>query len=589
MQLTWVDLTAFLGFLVVVVAVSLYASRREKSGEDYFLAGRKLTWWLIGFSLIASNISTEHFVGMAGSAFGSFGLAVASYEWIAVITLVIVAWWLLPKFLRAGIYTMPEFLEYRYNKETRTIMSVYLMALTVIAVLVTVLYSGSRGLDGVFGFSGMLEARYSLSPEQAQLWAMWGGAWLIGIVAGIYTIYGGLKAVVWSDLLQGSALMLGGAIVLYLGLKYVGGGSLGDEGGVAGGNLIDGWQSFRASNADKLHTIKPASDPDMPWTIMIVGIWIPNFFYWGMNQFITQRTLGARSLADGQKGIFLACIMKLIIPFIIVVPGIIAFQTFGDQILAQAAGDQAKAGELAYPFLIRQIMPPMLRGVMLAALAGAVMSTFNSGINSASTLFTIDVYSKYIRPRATALGQVKAGRIATAVIAVVACLLAPLPGRFEGVFNYIQEIWGFISPAIVAVFFFGLFLRKAPAVSGKVSLLLGPALYALFRVPGWIMADRGYAIGDGGDVIRAMGDASPELITGPLATLFAFTQITYLHHMSIILGVLFVVMLVMSIVNPRTETTTLPQAKIDLTPHPRRYLYGGMILAATVALYILFW
>lgn len=298
---------------------------------------------------------------------------------------------------------MPEFLEYRYNKETRTIMSVYLMALTVIAVLVTVLYSGSRGLDGVFGFSGMLEARYSLPPEQAQLWAMWGGAWLIGIVAGIYTIYGGLKAVVWSDLLQGSALMLGGAIVLYLGLKYVGGGELGGDGGVAGGNLLDGWQNFRASNTDKLHTIKPASDPDMPWTIMIVGIWIPNFFYWGMNQFITQRTLGARSLADGQKGIFLACIMKLIIPFIIVVPGIIAFQTFGDQIIAQAAGDQAKAGELAYPFLIRQIMPPMLRGVMLAALAG---------------------------------------RIATAVIAVAACLLAPLPGRFEGVFNYIQEIWG---------------------------------------------------------------------------------------------------------------------------------------------------
>ncbi len=588
MQLTPLDLATFIGFLVVVVGVSLYASRRERSGEDYFLAGRKLTWWLIGFSLIASNISTEHFVGMAGSAFGSFGLAVASYEWIAAITLVVVALWLLPLFLKAGIYTMPEFLERRYTTGTRTTMSVYLLVLTVVAVLVTVLYSGSRGLDGVFDFSGMLERRFDLAPEKADFWAMWGGAWLIGIVAGVYTIYGGLKAVVWSDLLQGAALMLGGAIVLYLGLKLVGGGELIKDGGVAGGSVIDGWKNFSTTNADKLHTLKPASDKDMPWTIMIVGIWIPNFFYWGMNQFITQRTLGARSLADGQKGIFLACVMKLIIPFIIVVPGIIAFQAFGTEILASAGGDQGKAGELAYPYLIRNIMPPVLRGVMLAALAGAVMSTFNSGINSASTLFTVDLYGKLVNRGATAREQVRVGRITTAVIALVACLLAPLPGRFEGVFNYIQEIWGFISPAIVAAFFFGAILRKAPAVAGLVALLVGPVIYALFRVPGWIMTGLGYSLDGEGRAVYAAENGSTQLVSGLAKHLYEFTQITYLHHMSITLGILFVVMLAMRLLAPRTVAATREEALVDLTPYRHRYLVGGAIFLATVALYVVF-
>jgi SSS family solute:Na+ symporter len=598
-QLGFIDIATFILFIVVVVAVSLYASRKEDSSEDYFLAGRKLTWWLIGFSLIASNISTEHFVGMAGSAFGSFGLAVASYEWIAAITLVIVAWWLLPKFLKAGIYTMPQFLEYRYNESSRTIMSVYLMVLTVIAVLVTVLYSGSRGLDGVFNFSGMVANWLNLPVDstdpvvqqeaiaKARFIATWGGAWLIGIIAAAYTIYGGLKAVVWSDLIQGAALMLGGAIVLYFGLKLLGGGTLLENGGVSGGDIAQGWSSFKAANADKLHTMKPADDPELPWTAMLLGIWIPNFFYWGLNQFITQRTLGARSLADGQRGIFLACVMKLIIPFIIVIPGIIAFQKFGAEILANAGGDEAKAGELAYPYLIREIMPPMLRGVMLAALAGAVMSTFNSGINSAATLFTVDVWQKFFKPEATAKQQVKVGRITTALIALAACLMAPLPGLFQGVFNYIQEIWGFISPAIVAAFFFGLLLPRAPRITGQIALLVGPLVYSIFRIPGWIMKGMGYFIGEEDAVLR--GGTDPQVVEGASAALFKFTQMPYLHHMAFTLIILFVIMLVMSLVKPRRDPLTMPESNIDLRPDPLRYVFGGLILAATVVLYIIFW
>jgi solute:Na+ symporter, SSS family len=577
MYLGWIDIIIFVGFMGFVVTVSLWAGRRERGSEDYFLAGRGLVWPLIGFSLIASNISTEHFVGMAGQAFTEVGFAIASYEWIAAITLVVVALWLLPKFLKAGIYTMPQFLEFRYDSAARTTMSIYLLVLTIVAVLVTVLYSGSRGLDGVFGFSQMLVDRLGMTPRAAVFWATWGGAWCIGIIAATYTIYGGLKAVVWSDLIQGGALLLGGAIVLFLGLRLLGDGS-----------IFIGWSTFVAENPERLHTMKPASDPHMPWTIMIVGIWIPNFFYWGMNQFITQRTLGARSLAEAQKGVFLACAMKLAIPFIIVVPGIIAFQLFGEQILARAGGDAARAGELAYPFLIREIMPPVLRGVMLAALAGAVMSTFNSGINSASTLFTVDIYDRFIKPGSTPKDQVRVGRISTGLIALAACLMAPLPGLFAGVFNYIQEIWGFISPAIVTVFFFGILVPRAPAACGRAALWIGPAIYALFRVPGWIMSAAGYRTTEAG-VVRVIADGQTEPVSGAVASIYQFTQITFLHHMSITLGLLCVLLIVMTVMWPLSQPKEMPVSNVNVTPHPLRFVFGGGIVVATVALYLLFW
>ncbi|WP_272481688.1 SLC5 family protein [Rhodothermus marinus] len=282
-----VDLIAFVGFIAFVIGFSLYASRKEETGEDYFLAGRGLTWWLIGFSLIASNISTEHFVGMAGRGF-ELGLAIASYEWMAAVTLVIVAFFFLPKFLRAGIYTMPEYLEYRYNTTARTIMATFMMLAYVFVALATVLYSGALALEAIFGLDTVL------------------GIWLIGLLAGFYTVYGGLKAVVWTDLLQGAALLLGGLLVTVLGFQALGG--------------VD---VFFAQAGDKLHTVLPWDHPEMPWVaVFIGGLWIPNLFYWGLNQFITQRTLGARSLEEGQKGIMLAALLKLLIPFIIVFPGI---------------------------------------------------------------------------------------------------------------------------------------------------------------------------------------------------------------------------------------------------------------------------
>ena len=595
MELTLFDVAAFVGFIGAVVAVSLYASRKEDTSEDYFLAGRRLTWWLIGFSLIASNISTEHFVGMAGQAFGRVGLAIASYEWMSAITLVIVAWWLLPKFLRVGIYTMPEFLEYRYDGTTRTIMASYLMASYVVALLATVLYSGAQGLNGVFGFPEMIAERFNLDIKTATSVATLAGIWTIGIVAAVYTIYGGLKAVVWSDLLQGGALLLGGALMLYFGLKLTGGGELGEQGGVIGGSLLEGWRTFCDTNADKLHVVLPWNDPEVPWLAVFVGgLWIPNLFYWGLNQFITQRTLGARSLAEGQRGIFLACAFKLIIPFIIVVPGIMAFQMFGGEVLAKVGGDVAKAGEQAYPYMIARIMPAFLRGVMLAALAGAVMSTFNSGINSASTIFTIDIYSKYVNRGATARQQVRVGRIATALIALFACLIAPLPGKFEGVFNYIQEIWGFISPGIVAAFLIGLLLKRAPALAGKTALILGPILYTCSRVPKWIM-EGVYDFklleveGQASQVVRELADGHSQVVEGFAALYYRFCALAFLHHMAIVFVILALVMGVITIVKPRTEPIKYPTSKIDTTVPASSYVLGTLVILIAAALYAIFW
>ena len=508
MTLTLWDGIAFFGFLAAVIGISLYHGRKEDTSEDYFLAGRNLTWWLIGFSLIASNISTEHFIGMAGSGFGVAGLAIASYEWIAAISLVVVGFWLLPLFLRLGIFTMPEFLEHRFGNPARTIMALYLMTAYVVVAIAGVLYSGALGLQTIFGLDMRL------------------GIWLIGLIAGAYTVYGGLKAVVWSDLLQGGALLLGGLVVTAIGLSRVGG--LG---------------SFLETNSDKLHMVLPADHPELPWTALLVGIWIPNFFYWGFNQFITQRTLGARSLAAGQRGVVFAAALKLLIPFIVVFPGIIAFQLYGSGL---ADGDQA------YPVLIRDLLPTGLRGVMFAALFGAIMSSLDSMLNSASTLFTMDLYKRHFRPNADTHRIVTVGRIATAVFVVLGCLLAPLPGQFEGVYAYMQLVWGFISPPITAVFVWGLVVRRAPLSAAVAGLLVGPIAYGLLN--------------------------------------WQLPQIAFLNHMAITFGLVLAVMVVFTFARPLAAPVTFTTASdIDLTPSKGAKVGGIVVVAVTVLLYIVFW
>jgi SSS family solute:Na+ symporter len=508
MEFSTFDIVAFVAFIGMVVAVSLYAGRKEDSDEDYFLAGRKLSWWLIGFSLIASNISTEHFVGMAGRGY-ELGLAIASYEWMAAVTLVVVALFFLPRFLRSGIYTIPEFLEHRYSVGARTLMAFMLMFAYVFVALASVLYSGALALEQIFDLNLTLSI------------------WLIGGIAGLYTVYGGLKAVVWSDLIQGIALLLGGILITVLAF-----------------NAIGGWDAFVAASGDKLHVVLPWNHNEMPWVaVFIGGLWIPNLFYWGLNQFITQRTLGAKSLAEGQKGIFLAAGIKLFIPFIIIFPGIIAAELYASEI------GQADA---AYPILMKNLLPAGLKGVMFAALFGAVLSSLDSMLNSASTIFTMDLFKRHLRPDAPPRKLVRTGRMATAVFVIIGCMWAPIISSFDGVFNYMQMIWGFISPGIVIAFLFGLISKRTPPLAAIGGMVLGFPVYGLLL---WLLP-----------------------------------EVAFLHHMMFTGIILALFMGTVRLLKPLAEPVVLPESGlVNLDPNPSAKLWGGLVILATAILYIIFW
>ena len=309
------DILVFIVFVAAVVSVGLLKSRNEKTGEDYFLAGRGLSWWLIGFSLIAANISTEQFVGMSGNAASHVGIAIASYEWMAAITLVIVAFCFLPYFLRAGIYTIPEFMEYRYEGTARTIMAVETI-LIYLVLLGSVTYSGALTISTLAAKMG-----YNVSLLQGSL--------VIGFIAMVYVTTGGLKACAWADLIQGSALIVGGGFVMWFAFDKLGKatdlGMIADikTGAVVIKQMAEGTGAvdrFFELNKVCMNMFLPATDKVLPWTALMLGLWIPNFYYWGLNQYITQRTLGSVSLSQGQKGIVFAAFLKLIIPFVIVVP-----------------------------------------------------------------------------------------------------------------------------------------------------------------------------------------------------------------------------------------------------------------------------
>ena len=512
MSLSFLDIALFLAFFIVAVGTSIYKSRKEETGEDFFLAGRGLSWPLIGLSLIAANISTEHFVGMSGQGAGIAGMAVASYEWMAAITLVFVALFFLPKFLQSGIYTIPEYLEYRYNSIARAIMAFYTMVIYVFVTIAAVVYSGGLTLNTIFDMN------------------LVHGVWLIGGIAALYATWGGLKAVAWADLFQGSALIIGGIITMVFGFIAVG-----------------GVGSFFSTNADKLHMILPREHSVIPWTALVIGLWIPNFYYWGLNQFITQRTLAAKSLREGQLGIIFAACLKLIIPFIIIFPGIMAAQLYSDQLSATT--------DAAYPLLIRNLIPAGLRGFIFAAISGAVISSLASMLNSASTIFTMDLYQRHIKKDVAPRTLVTVGRTATIIFVCIGCILAPQLGaeRFRGIFNYIQEFQGFISPGILAAFIFGLFSKRTPASAGITALVGSVPVYGILY---WLFSDR----------------------------------MAFLNRMAITFVFLMVVMAVITVFYPLSEPKTMPvQKSFNMQRTPSIVFMGSAVIAVTILLYIIFW
>ncbi|MBR5875305.1 MAG: sodium/solute symporter [Akkermansia sp.] len=658
--------------------------KAEKGAADYFLAGRGLTWWLVGFSLLAANISTEQFVGMSGQAADWLGLAIAGYEWLAAIVLVIVAFTFLPMLLKRGVFTIPQFLEERYNGISRVTMAMVNLLILVGVPTATVIYAGANVISVYFDME------------------LWASCLIIAGAATVYVYIGGLKACAWTDLIWGAALIVGGGVVAYFAIMTLGGmepaqlqpvvetatvasNATVDTMTTTGSQFMDGLARMTELNAGdansavngiggKLHMMREANDPVMPWSVYLLGLWIPNFFYWGLNQYIMQRTLASKSLEEGQLGVVFAAFLKLLIPFVVIIPGILAYNLFRDDLAAKAddnnakvvkaAEDTAKAekkeviyniapsllmradqqqnaiarleknmavvgatdekkaeltaltteltaidatkvenrtkvselanaitkleGEVtkearantdkyvvstgltayhydsAFATLLRKLLPGTgWAWFVLAALFGAVVSSLASMLNSASTLFTMDLYgkAKEVMGKPASPQQLLAvGKIGVLGCAVIATVIAPFLDNpaFGGIFTFIQEFQGFLSPGVLAVFLFGFFVPKCPRIFGWLGILLGAVFYASFK---WV------------EILGA-------------------TDQSFLNRMGFSFIAVCVVGLILTIVNhvKGGEAVVLTdKGIIEMKTSTRAKVFGWAVIAMTIALYIIFW
>ena len=445
-------------------------------------------------------------------------MAVSAWQLMGALFIVLISFTLLPRFLRAGIYTMPEFLEYRFNALARGIMAAVTVVIYVGVLITAVLYTGAVALDTLLGIDRGV------------------GVWIIGAIGTLYAASGGLKAIAYADLIQGVTLLVGGLVVFFLGL-----------------NAVGGWGAFTTENADKLHMVLPADHPDLPWTSVVFGMWIVMIYYCGLNQFIVQRNLAAKTLRDGQLGMIFAGGLWLLVPFAIVMPGIMAAQLY----------DLGGQHDAAYPTLIRELAGPGVRGFLFAAIAGAVVSSLASMLNSAATVATIDVYQRLFAPDASEHRLVVFGRALTVVFVVLGCLTAPL--LTDGVFQFIQQFQGFIWPGVVAAFLGAFLLPRAPAVAGVVVLLLGPVLYALFQT------------------LTRQG-----LFAGILDE--ARFEMHFLMQVLASFGILFAIMVLLTILRPLPRPVTLPvREEMNLKTEPVVYIAGAAVIGGVAAFFIIFW
>ncbi len=468
----FLDYLIFICYAVLILGVGLWVSRdkkgHQKNAEDYFLASKSLPWWAIGASLIAANISAEQFIGMSGSGF-ALGLAIASYEWMAAITLIIVGKYFLPIFIEKGLYTIPEFVEKRFSTNLKTILAVFWIALYVFVNLTTVLFLGALALETIMGID------------------LWYGVLGLALFAAAYSLYGGLSAVAWTDVIQVVFLILGGLVTTYLALNTVSGGE----------GVIEGIKTVYDAAPDRFAMILDESNAyyqDLPGIAVIVGgLWVANLYYWGFNQYIIQRTLAAKSLKESQKGILFAAFLKLLIPVIVVVPGIAAYVMVNDPEIMAKLGDVAQhnlpsleQADKAYPWLL-QFLPVGLKGLAFAALAAAIVSSLASMLNSTSTIFTMDIYKQYFNKNANDKLTVNVGRISAFVALIIASLIAPQMDGLDQVFQYIQEYTGVVSPGILAVFMLGLFWKKTTNKAAIIGALASIPIAMYFKVApkGW--------------------------------------------------------------------------------------------------------
>lgn len=443
--LTALDISAVLLYALVIFGIGLYFSRKTDDGEDYFLAGRSLTWGLIGISLVASNLSSSSMIGMAGEAYGGIGLAVYNYEWMAVLVLIVFVLFFLPFYLKSGIYTMPEFLEKRFDGRSRVYFSAISIFLSVVVDTAAALFAGALVVELVY-------------PD----FPLWGTMTILALVAGAYTIAGGLKAVVYTDAIQGTLLLLGATAVAILAWNEIGG-------------FESGWAAVQQATAGDDHALSLVHPLDvengMPWLGLITGVFLLGFYFWTTNQFMVQRVLGAKDLDHGRWGALFGGLLKLPILFIMVMPG-----TF-----ARVLYPNIERADQVFPTLLFDLLPGGIRALVLTAMLAAIMSSVDSTLNAASTLVTMD-FIKRKRPDTSPQALVRIGRIVTFVCMVFAIAWSPVIIGFDTLWEYLQTTLAYVAPPALALFFLGVFWKRATATGAIAGMASGHLAAVAFLV-----------------------------------------------------------------------------------------------------------
>ncbi|MEA1875930.1 MAG: sodium/sugar symporter [Bacteroidota bacterium] len=538
------DYIIFAAYCLLIVFIGLFVSRnkkgQKKTAQDYFLASKSLPWWAIGASLIAANISAEQTIGMSGSGY-AIGLAIASYEWMAAIALIIVGIFFLPVFLKKEIYTMPQFLQERYDNRVRTAMATFWLLVYVFINLTSVLWLGALALETIMGVP-----------------VMWG---IVGLAAfaALYSIYGGLTAVAWTDVFQVVFLIAGGVITTILALQAIGGGD----------GVIAGFSELLNQVPEKFSMIIQKGEIMIPdgsggtkdaWfdlpglSVVIGGLWIANMSYWGFNQYIIQRGLAAKSIAEAQKGVLFAGFLKLLVPLIVVIPGIAAFLINQNPEAYGLVGvETIGRSDEAYPWLLHNFVPTGIKGLAFAALVAAIVSSLASMLNSTATIFTMDIYKNHINKNVSSTKMVTVGRITSFTALIIAVIMAkPLLSGLDQAFQYIQEFTGFITPGVVAIFMAGLFWKRATSNAALWGAGLSIPLSFGFMV--------------------------------------LFPEIPFMNRWGYVFLILAAIMIVISLIEAKEDHPKAVRFEKGLFHTDKGFKVGAFVLTAIVAaLYIVFW
>jgi len=521
MTFNYIDIAVFILYGLLTIGFSLWMSRRkraaERSSQDYFLASKSLPWWVIGASLIASNISAQQFIGMSGSGY-AIGLGIASYEWMAALTLIVVGKFFLPIYLSKGIYTMPQFLEIRFNNHVKTVVAIIFFLDNVFIALTTVLYLGGLALETITGIP--------------LIYAIIG----LAIMAALISIVGGLKSIAYVELLQVAVLIGGGLLTTYFALNAVSDGN----------GFFAGLKVLYENVPEKFDMILSPANPNYKYlpgiSVLIGAMWIANLSYWGCNQYIIQRALAAKDIKEAQNGVLFAGFLKLLLPLIVVLPGLAAFYL---------KADITKPDE-AYPWLLKTYLFPGVKGIAIAALIAAIISALASISNAVSTIFTMDLYKSLINKKASDKNLILTGRIATAVALIIAICLSPLLRNIDQVFQYIQEFGGLLTPGYTAIFLFGLFWNRTTT---KSVLWAGIATIPL-----------------------------------SLTLKYMIPDVPFMDRMGIVFLLLSAIIIISSVLESRTAHPNAVVLTKGIFETDRRFKIGAaIIIAFLAAIYTIFW